>query len=584
MGAFYGCISISGKGTRRSDSLTGWQPPCNPQYKWKDRSTSAGWVTALERRIPDTDGYAQNADGFTIVAGTPLYDDGSDAVLGAQDSTEALHRLLSTRSVAALANTRGTFTVCHHNSHSSIVATDSLGIRPVYWSRIDDLLFFASAMRVLLAILPQRLTVDRTGVVEIGSYVALGDQTAFNEIKCLRPGEALVVEKGTLRQIRYIDWASIARGGGIEVIEPQALYDEFLSAVKIRLNGASGAISFLSGGLDSRCIVSALKSCCTTVSTCNFAAVNSADFVLGQMAAKAIGTHHFECALGWSAFGSRPDIAHAAWLESPEFRPNEQQRPRLIWSGDGGSVVLGHVYMTPAIVAKARNAGLREALPDMISHNYWHVPESILQPSARAQTMADVQRAYLQEFNGLDKIDAGRALHVFLLLTDQHRHLHGFFETVHLRSFDMLLPFFDRQFMSAVVLSKVDPFLLHGYYNEWLKCFPPPVIETPWQAYPGHAPSKTAWSGDLIYQWSAEAGSRFDRAAAAARNRRLLKWTFSRRFPTEILSRTRVFAAVVATWLGLKNLTSITRFAEYIRDDLSAAPNLQRAESPQEHR
>jgi asparagine synthase (glutamine-hydrolysing) len=93
-------------------------------------------------------------------------------------------------------------------------------------------------------------------------------------------------------------------------------------------------------------------------------------------------------------------------------------------------------------------------------------------------------------------------MHLYLMLNDQRRHLAAHFENIDLGCVDFHEPFFDADFLAAILHEPIDPFLRHRFYVGWLKKFPSGVLEAPWQAYPGHVPCPVPAPSDLSYQWS----------------------------------------------------------------------------------
>ncbi|WP_311966076.1 hypothetical protein, partial [Acinetobacter baumannii] len=83
----------------------------------------------------------------------------------------------------------------------------------------------------------------------------------------------------------------------------------------------------------------------------------------------------------------------------------------VLWSGDGGSVGLGHVYMTPQIVA-AMERGADDAAILLFTQG---VPQRII-TRASVGTIADLTgKGVAEEIAAIQSPDPGRRFHLFLM-------------------------------------------------------------------------------------------------------------------------------------------------------------------------
>jgi asparagine synthase (glutamine-hydrolysing) len=161
-----------------------------------------------------------------------------------------------------------------------LLVRDRLGIKPLYWSRVGDLLLFGSEIKALLASGRVEVQANTAVIPEVLStrYVS-GSETMFRGIHKLLPGHLLVFERGETRIRQYWDVpvgrpnglhddnhgrdtndpvdgrrASLQarRRDGIDVVsEFRALLEE---SVRLRLMSDVPLGMFLSGGIDSSAI------------------------------------------------------------------------------------------------------------------------------------------------------------------------------------------------------------------------------------------------------------------------------------------------------------------------------------------
>src|SRR5438270_3686667 len=144
---------------------------------------------------------------------------------------------------------------------------DRFGIAPLFWTRQNDWLLFASEIKGLLAsgMVPARP--DRRGLDHVFTFSAVpGPRTCFEGVQLLRPGHFLSISPGngngasTVVQGRAF-WEMNFPDQGVEEWgeNPKRLVDDFekllLQAVEERLRADVPVGAYLSGGVDSSMIV-----------------------------------------------------------------------------------------------------------------------------------------------------------------------------------------------------------------------------------------------------------------------------------------------------------------------------------------
>ncbi|MGB7591492.1 MAG: asparagine synthase (glutamine-hydrolyzing) [Terriglobia bacterium] len=141
------------------------------------------------------------------------------------------------------------------------LARDRLGVKPLYYYESHSLFLFGSEIRALLAsgLVPRRL--DMTGLASYLAFGAVQDPlTIIEGVRSLPPGHTLVWEKDHFEASSYWSLAEVASrppatdapGEAVAAIRGlirQAVSERLISDVPIGV--------FLSGGVDSSCIVAA---------------------------------------------------------------------------------------------------------------------------------------------------------------------------------------------------------------------------------------------------------------------------------------------------------------------------------------
>jgi hypothetical protein len=496
------------------------------------------------------------ADGrhAAALAGEPLLDAGE----GPHGSRRAdLARLAEAHDAAPaggrdalLARCEGTFSLCVHTPAGGLLlATDKLGVRPLYYSVTEDAIVFSSALRVLETIQTTPRRIDFRGITErIVLGHPLGTRTPYEDIKILRDGQRLVARDGDLDVAQYFEWSRVPASPRSDDALLDEMHRTFLAAVACRSRGPL-AVSLLSGGLDSRCIAAALCSLGREVVAVNFSREGVQDAVYARAFADAAGVRYrsyVKRLTGWTWGGLTATAIEDLAREVPT-------RP-LVFSGDGGSVVVGHVNVNERIIAALR-AGDVDAGIGLFLETWHPRNRGIYRPSVSRVVRNAPIDGVREELERLGQLEPGRRFQAFLLTNRQRCNMHEHFENIDVRRADFLLPFFDARLLSLVVSAPVEPFLRHALYHRWLARFPTVVSSVPWQTYPGHASCPIAPAVRARDQWTVSRRERTERQREDYEK----SWAIARGrvFPSEHLDRARVLLCLAAHGLGLRDCSHV---------------------------
>lgn len=488
----------------------------------------------------------------TVIAGEPLMRDGeSEPDWNRERDVELLHPLLAAGNPDGLRRCRGTFCGLHFNAGTGALDlfVDHMGVRPLYLWVGPSFAVFSTALRVLEALPMVTRQFDVRGVAEIATFTfALSDRTPYLNITMLKSGQVVRIEDGQVRRSFHSRWDGPLDTTTAYQQTVANAYTQFIKAIGRRHRSKKVAAAFLSGGLDSRVIVGGLHANGSVVHTVNYAPDGSQDRVFAALVAKQLGINHnqIETNAGNVSQGYRKDEV-GKWLRATF--PNAGERAPLVWSGDGGSVALGHVYMTREIVDAMQQGDVERAIGLFNSR----IAVRILRRGARAAVSGIPQQGMREELQELDCADGGRKFHLFLMHNDQRRHLARHFEDIDVERIEFELPFFDADFLASVLRLPNEPLMFHRFYVDWLAQFPNGLDTIAWQAYPGHVPCTLPSPPGLRYQWDDYYDEKMlsqMRRAKAAQGMRMLA---DPRFPDHLLSRASLAGATVLTWLGIRD-------------------------------
>ena len=193
---------------------------------------------------------------------------------------------------------------------------DRLGIKPLYYAVVDQLLLFSSEIKAILAVDRIEPRVDPVALHDYLSLLGpLAPQTLFSTVRALEPGTLLTVADGHLRMRRYWEprWQNEDR---IDVHQAEELLEERLQDVlrdQVVADVPVGA--FLSGGIDSSLLVSFLAGSgrnALETFTVGFDERDYDESSFAQQVARRFATHHHELRIGRdAASGDHPRCARS---------------------------------------------------------------------------------------------------------------------------------------------------------------------------------------------------------------------------------------------------------------------------------
>ncbi len=263
---------------------------------------------------------------------------------------------------AALRRTNGLFAFAafDRSTRTLHLARDRLGIKPLYYSRQNGRIGFASELKALRAIPGFRFTLDPSAVA---AYLRHGcvpaPRTIYREVAKLLPGERIEVTAHEMRNELYWDLASIAKSR--QATMTQHDFDDVVDeldqllgdAVKRQMISDVPLGAFLSGGIDSSAVVALMRAAGNgSVKTFSIGfrekAFNEADHA--RAVARHLGTEHTELILSaaeaQAVIPKLPAIYDEPFADSsqiPTYLVSQLARSKVTvaLSGDGGDEVFG---------------------------------------------------------------------------------------------------------------------------------------------------------------------------------------------------------------------------------------------------
>jgi hypothetical protein len=452
---------------------------------------------------------------------------------------------------SGLQDCRGSFSYVRYDPDDVdlLVAVDRLGMRAVYFHESPQHLFFSSSLRLFkeLSGVPKRL--DLRALAEQSTFgIPLADRTPYAGVRNLKGGEFLRARGGRVEVGSYVRWGDIPATRLTREEFQKEAFRLFQEAVAIRSAGDPSPVSFLTGGLDSRAVVGALVSLGKKPFTLNFEYPDLLDGEIAPRLARELGTRHRSWPVSeWRKVSYLTNSVPALLRYAP---PNLPARPRAVFSGDGGSVGLGFVYMDEHIVDLMRAGRLDELARYYLEKK--RLPRRILRPEVYDALRPLPEQGLREELARAGGREPAKDFHLFLMGNDQRRHVHYMFEDLDLNRVEFLLPFYDGKWLELIGSAPVDWFLLHRFYNDWIRHFPEPVYTIPWQSYPGHVPCPLPQPHSMT-QWDLPRLKSFEVSEEAFQG--ASKSLFGSGFPSPVFRRIPLLAGLLLHGLRLRNLS-----------------------------
>lgn len=243
------------------------------------------------------------------------------------------------------------FAVWDSNKQQLFLARDRLGIKPLFYTLLDDRVFaFSSELKALKTLPRLDRTIDPTAVED---YFSLGyvpePKTIYRDTFKLKPGFSLLLERGKplSAPVCYWDLSCELQPQRAQAQIEEELVERLQEAVRIRMVSEVPLGAFLSGGVDSGSVVAMMAELSKEpVNTCSigFDSANFDETDYAKKVAQRYKTNHTENIVASDDFdlvdklSQLYDEPYADSSAIPTFRVCQlaKQKVTVALSGDGG--------------------------------------------------------------------------------------------------------------------------------------------------------------------------------------------------------------------------------------------------------
>ncbi len=174
-----------------------------------------------------------------------------------QTDTEVILRLYQAEGESMLAKLNGmfAFAIWDRRTKRLFIARDRLGIKPLYFTVNADGVAFASEIKALFAVTPER---PKVNLEMLDAYMSVGyvptERTLFQGIEKLQPGWCMTVDRDGPHSRQYWDLEPVTE----EMSEDDCVHRSLgllRDSVRLQLRSDVPLGVFLSGGVDSSAVV-----------------------------------------------------------------------------------------------------------------------------------------------------------------------------------------------------------------------------------------------------------------------------------------------------------------------------------------
>lgn len=391
-----------------------------------------------------------------------------------------------------LRNLNGTFLFAIYDKKKQklIIGNDRYGFKPLYWCDRNDCLLFGSEIKAILQDKKFKRKVNLSAMADFFSFgYVLGNKTLIEGINLLPPASIFTYSKGKTKINQYWNWNRIKK---IKIVDEDKIVDKlaslWLQAVERRLQRNRRTGLFLSGGLDSRAIASAISRKYYPIHAVTFGKKDCADYQIAKKVCRQLGIkHHFVMLTPerWLANLKKvvyltDGLLNVVDEHSLEAIDTAKKYFDVLLDGFAGDLVVGGSYLRREFID---NIELNENYIKMLSLVDTKIPienaSKFYNPKILEKVRGVSQKAVREEIKQWVK-DSEGSDYFFLNNHVRRFTLTGMICTQ--TKLETLKPFFDNDFIEFVYSLPKELRFNHYIYNKMLLKFSPGTFKyIPWQ-------------------------------------------------------------------------------------------------------
>jgi asparagine synthase (glutamine-hydrolysing) len=170
-----------------------------------------------------------------------------------KSDTESILATYALDGVVGISKLRGmfAFALMDERNDRVVLARDRFGIKPLFYTIQDGVLYFASEQKALLPFLPSIKTNSKALAEYLTFQYTISDATMFEGIEQLMPGHYLTVQRGTIQITKYWDISYELDYSWTAETAERRLRELLDDSIDVHLRSDVEVGAYLSGGIDS---------------------------------------------------------------------------------------------------------------------------------------------------------------------------------------------------------------------------------------------------------------------------------------------------------------------------------------------
>jgi asparagine synthase (glutamine-hydrolysing) len=167
--------------------------------------------------------------------------------------TETILSLYERLGIEAIAQLRGmfAFALWDEQHNRLVLARDRFGIKPLYYTIQNGVMYFASEQKALLPFLPSIETNPKALAEYLTFQYTISEATMFEGIEQLMPGHYLTVQSGAIQITKYWDVSYEVDYSWTPETAEERLRELMADSIDVHLRSDVEVGAYLSGGVDS---------------------------------------------------------------------------------------------------------------------------------------------------------------------------------------------------------------------------------------------------------------------------------------------------------------------------------------------
>jgi asparagine synthase (glutamine-hydrolysing) len=290
------------------------------------------------------------------------------------------------------------------------VITDRFAFRPIFYIRRANSVIFASEIKALCVVDPEKREIDEIGTLELFTYGChFGDRTWIDGYRRPPPATIVTIDREGIKSRSYWQYGYDETATVLDQPTYSMTFGALLERAVERCMQTKHRVGiFLSGGYDSRSVAASIRKCYLPVPAFTFGSPESRDAIYGKQLAERLGLEHY--ALTNSDRYLYPHCRSIVWrtegmvpfanCTSIQFHRILKEKVDIILLGFLGEFSGSHTW--PALLlARSREAAVT-AVFDRFIGSRLGVVRRLFNPKFFARTFEGVQRAFEQSFEKIN--------------------------------------------------------------------------------------------------------------------------------------------------------------------------------------